>query len=73
MVWLADMRDFDDHDREWNDWVDVDPPVRACVEARLRKPGLRVEIRAGGAPVRVVTGSRRVRSLRHVVWHGVLL
>jgi enamine deaminase RidA (YjgF/YER057c/UK114 family) len=47
MVWLADMRDFDEHNREWNDWVDVDnPPVRACVEARLWKPGLRVEVRA---------------------------
>jgi enamine deaminase RidA (YjgF/YER057c/UK114 family) len=47
MVWLADMRDFDEHNREWNDWVDVEnPPVRACVEARLWKPGLRVEVRA---------------------------
>jgi enamine deaminase RidA (YjgF/YER057c/UK114 family) len=47
MVWLADMRDFDDHNIEWNEWVDVDnPPVRACVEARLWKPGLRVEISA---------------------------
>jgi enamine deaminase RidA (YjgF/YER057c/UK114 family) len=41
------MRDFDDHNIEWNEWVDVDnPPVRACVEARLWKPGLRVEISA---------------------------
>ena len=47
MVWLADMREFEDHNLEWNEWVDADnPPVRACVEARLWMPGLRVEISA---------------------------
>jgi enamine deaminase RidA (YjgF/YER057c/UK114 family) len=50
MVWLADMGDFDDHNLEWNEWVDVDnPPVRACVQARLWWPGLRVEISAVAA------------------------
>jgi enamine deaminase RidA (YjgF/YER057c/UK114 family) len=44
-VWLADMDDFDAHNAVWNDWVDpANPPVRACVEARLRQPGLLVEI-----------------------------
>jgi enamine deaminase RidA (YjgF/YER057c/UK114 family) len=50
MVWLADMRDFEDHNVEWNEWVDVDnPPVRACVQARLWRPGLLVEISAVAA------------------------
>lgn len=44
-VWLANMDDFDAHNVVWNTWVDVDnPPVRACVEARLWHPGSLVEI-----------------------------
>ena len=44
-VWLADMRDFDDHNSVWNDWVDrQNPPVRACVGAPLWQPGIRIEI-----------------------------
>ena len=44
-VWLADMRDFEAHNRAWNNWVDPDnPPVRACVQAGLWQPGLLVEI-----------------------------
>jgi len=44
-VWLADMSMFTEHNEAWNDWVDPDnPPVRACVEARLAHPELLVEI-----------------------------
>ena len=44
-VWLADMGMFVEHNEEWNAWVDRDdPPVRACVEARLAHPALLVEI-----------------------------
>jgi enamine deaminase RidA (YjgF/YER057c/UK114 family) len=44
-VWLSDMRVFRQHNLAWNEWVDpANPPVRACVEARLFAPGLLVEI-----------------------------
>lgn len=44
-VWLADMRDFEDHNSVWNEWVDrKNPPVRACVGAPLWRPGMLVEI-----------------------------
>jgi enamine deaminase RidA (YjgF/YER057c/UK114 family) len=44
-VWLADMHDFDAHNRVWNTWIDPDnPPVRACVQAGLWQPGLLVEV-----------------------------
>ncbi len=44
-VWLADMGDFSEHNREWNAWVDLaNPPVRACVQATLILPVLLVEI-----------------------------
>ena len=46
-VWLSDMRMFREHNLAWNEWVDAtNPPVRACVEARLFAPGLLVEIMA---------------------------
>ena len=44
-VWLSDMALFRTHNLAWNEWVDAtNPPVRACVEARLFAPGLLVEI-----------------------------
>ena len=44
-VWLADIRDFFEHNEEWNAWVDPqNPPARACVEARLVHPRLLVEV-----------------------------
>ena len=44
-VWLSDMRLFEDHNAVWNAWVDPNnPPVRACVQAELWKPGMPVEI-----------------------------
>ncbi len=44
-VWLADMRLFEEHNAAWNERVDrSNPPVRACVQADLVRPGLLVEI-----------------------------
>ena len=44
-VWLSDMRLFERHNARWNAWVDPsNPPVRACVEARLWQPGMLVEV-----------------------------
>jgi enamine deaminase RidA (YjgF/YER057c/UK114 family) len=44
-VWLADMTLFEAHNAAWNAWVDPqNPPVRACVQATLWRPGLLVEI-----------------------------
>jgi enamine deaminase RidA (YjgF/YER057c/UK114 family) len=44
-VWLSDMRLFGEHNAAWNAWVDhQNPPVRACVQADLWRPGMLVEI-----------------------------
>jgi enamine deaminase RidA (YjgF/YER057c/UK114 family) len=44
-VWLTDMENFSDMNSVWNDWVDRNnPPVRACVSARLRRPDMMIEI-----------------------------
>lgn len=44
-VWLADMRDFEEHNSIWNEWVDrKNPPVRFCVQSPLWRPNILVEI-----------------------------
>jgi enamine deaminase RidA (YjgF/YER057c/UK114 family) len=44
-VWLADMRDFEEHNSIWNGWVDRhNPPVRFCVQSSLWRPNIWVEI-----------------------------
>lgn len=44
-AWLADIKDFDDMNAEWDAWVpDGRAPVRACVQSSLAKPDIRVEI-----------------------------
>lgn len=44
-VWLADISKFDEMNKVWDAWVvPGNPPARACVEARLARPGLTVEI-----------------------------
>ena len=46
-VWLADIRDIDDHNEAWDAWIDPEnPPARACVEARLGHSFQKVEIAA---------------------------
>lgn len=45
MIWLADMEHFAAMNVVWDAWIAGDnPPVRACVQARLARPELLVEI-----------------------------
>ena len=44
-IYLTDMADYDAMNLVWDAWVPAGcAPTRACVEARLAKPGLKVEI-----------------------------
>jgi enamine deaminase RidA (YjgF/YER057c/UK114 family) len=45
-VYLADMADYDGMNEIWDDWIALsgDAPPRATVEARLAKPGYKIEI-----------------------------
>jgi enamine deaminase RidA (YjgF/YER057c/UK114 family) len=44
-VFLSNIADFDAMNRIYDAWVDqANPPTRACVEARLADPDLRVEM-----------------------------
>ncbi|TVT57038.1 MAG: RidA family protein [Azoarcus sp. PHD] len=44
-IWLPDIREFQSMNAVWDAWIDgANPPVRACVEARLARPELKVEI-----------------------------
>lgn len=45
IIWLADMADFAEMNAVWDAWVpEGHAPARACGEARLARPELRVEI-----------------------------
>ncbi|KUJ86187.1 hypothetical protein AVO45_04305 [Ruegeria marisrubri] len=45
IVWLADMKDFDEMNAVWDAWVpEGHAPARACGEARLAREELKVEI-----------------------------
>ena len=45
MIWVADMDDFAAMNAVWDAWISSEnPPVRACVQARLARPELLVEI-----------------------------
>ncbi|MCB9946671.1 MAG: RidA family protein [Rhodospirillaceae bacterium] len=45
IIWLADMADFADMNAVWDAWVpEGQAPARACGEARLARPDLKVEI-----------------------------
>jgi enamine deaminase RidA (YjgF/YER057c/UK114 family) len=44
-IFLADMADFDAMNEIWDDWVAPgDAPPRATVQARLARPGWRIEV-----------------------------
>lgn len=44
-VWLPDIGDFDAMNAVWDAWLpEGGAPVRACVEAKLANPKLKVEI-----------------------------
>lgn len=45
VIWLADMADFDEMNAVWDAWVpEGHAPARACGEAKLARPELKVEI-----------------------------
>lgn len=49
-VFLSSIADFDRLNAVYDAWVDkANPPARACVEARLADPDLRVEMTAVAA------------------------
>ena len=44
-VWLADMNDFDEMNLVWDQWFEQGfAPARACGEAKLARPELKVEL-----------------------------
>jgi enamine deaminase RidA (YjgF/YER057c/UK114 family) len=46
-VFLPHIADFDAMNKVYDAWVDsANPPARACVEARLADPDLRIEVTA---------------------------
>ena len=52
IVWLSDMADFAEMNGVWDAWVnDGHEPTRACGEAKLASPELKVEI--------IVTAAKR--------------
>jgi enamine deaminase RidA (YjgF/YER057c/UK114 family) len=45
VIWLADMKDFEEMNAVWDAWVpEGQAPARACGEAKLARPGFTVEI-----------------------------
>lgn len=45
IIWLSDMADFAEMNAVWDAWVpEGHAPARACGEAKLARPELRVEI-----------------------------
>lgn len=51
-IWLSDIATFDEMNRVWDAWVVPGAtPARACVEARLAHPSLRVEIQVHAVTV----------------------
>lgn len=52
IIWLSDMGDFQEMNAVWDAWInDGNEPARACGEAKLASPELKVEI--------IVTAARR--------------
>ena len=44
-IYLRDMADYDGMNAVWDNWVpEGTAPVRACVQARLANPEMRVEV-----------------------------
>lgn len=44
-IWLRDLADRDAMNKVWSDWLPANgAPARACVEAKLVDPRMRVEI-----------------------------
>ncbi|ROS00227.1 enamine deaminase RidA (YjgF/YER057c/UK114 family) [Sinobacterium caligoides] len=52
LVWLADMEDFDEMNAVWDEWIPMGfAPARACGEAKLARPTLKVELIVTAAPI----------------------
>ncbi|PSM20143.1 MULTISPECIES: RidA family protein [Nitratireductor] len=50
MIWLSDIADFEAMNAVYDDWVvEGRQPVRACVQASLASPALRVEMQVQAA------------------------
>lgn len=59
MIWITDMDHFAAMNAVWDAWVAGDnPPVRACVQARLARPELLVEIQVMARCTDAMTSSR---------------
>lgn len=44
-VFITDLKNFDDFNNEWNEWVkNTTPPARATIEAKLVNPNWLIEI-----------------------------
>ncbi len=44
-IWLSDISTFNQMNAVWDAWVaEGNPPARACVEAKLAAPELKVEV-----------------------------
>ena len=49
-IWVSDISQFQQMNEVWDAWVDQEnPPARACVESRLARPELLVEIQVVAA------------------------
>lgn len=49
-IWLSDIAHYDEMNSVWDMWVPKgQAPARACVESRLAKPEIKVEIRVVAA------------------------
>jgi len=51
-IWVSDINQFAQMNEVWDAWVDsANAPVRACVESRLARPELLVEIQVIAAKI----------------------
>lgn len=51
-IWVSDIRQFAQMNEVWDGWVDSNnAPARACVESRLARPELLVEIQVVAAKI----------------------
>ena len=51
-IYLRDMKDFDTMNQIWNHWtIDEEKPARACVEARMARDEILVEMSVTAAVI----------------------
>lgn len=50
IIWLADIDEKNAMNQVWHEWIDPEnTPARACVESRLARPEMRVEMKIEAA------------------------